>query len=143
MESNYIPALAALAGSSIGALSTITTAWLSQSYQHRIQRRTDERARREQLFGEFIDEASRVYSDALTANLDNPSKLVGLYSIKSRISLFASDAIIEESEEVIRKIVNIYINKSIRYSDIGRVEKADFNILQAFTIKCKQDINKF
>ena len=54
MNSAYISALAALAGSGIGALATIVTTWLNQAYQNKIQRHADERTRRERLFGEFI-----------------------------------------------------------------------------------------
>jgi hypothetical protein len=60
MDTVYVSALAALAGSAIGALASIGTSWLTQRYQNQSQRAAEKRARLEQIFGEFIDQASRV-----------------------------------------------------------------------------------
>jgi hypothetical protein len=38
MNSAYIPALAALAGSVIGALTSLTSAWFTQRHQDRVRR---------------------------------------------------------------------------------------------------------
>ena len=57
MEAAYLSAFSALAGSAIGATASLTTTWLTQRYQDRSQRLAQERARRERLFGEFIDQA--------------------------------------------------------------------------------------
>ena len=58
MDAAYLSALSALSGSAIGALASLTTTWLTQRYQDRSQRIAQERARRERIFGEFIDQAS-------------------------------------------------------------------------------------
>jgi len=79
MDSAYISALAALAGSSIGGLGTFATTWLNQSYQNKIQRHSNERARREKLFGDFMHEAASAYSDAMVNKLENSTGLVNLY----------------------------------------------------------------
>jgi hypothetical protein len=72
MSDAYISALAALAGSGIGALASIGTTWLTQRHQDRSQRLAQKSARLEQVFGEFIDQASRLFADALTHQLDAP-----------------------------------------------------------------------
>ena len=69
MNNAYISALAALAGSGIGALAAVGTTWLTHHHQDRSQRLTQIRARLEQLFAEFIDQASRVFADALIHQL--------------------------------------------------------------------------
>jgi hypothetical protein len=81
VDSAYISALAALAGSSIGALASFATTWLNQSYQNRIQRHSIERSRREKLYGDFINEAAIAYTDSMANNLEDPSSLVNLYAI--------------------------------------------------------------
>ncbi|MDZ5448578.1 hypothetical protein [Labrys sp. ZIDIC5] len=78
MDGAYLSALAALAGSSIGAFASFVTTWLNQNYQQRVQRLSNEMSRRERIFGEFIDEASRVYGDTLENDRTDTAKLVKL-----------------------------------------------------------------
>jgi hypothetical protein len=66
MEAAYISAFAALAGSAICAFASFATTWLTQHAQERPTRLAQEMSRRERLYGEFIDEASRLLADALT-----------------------------------------------------------------------------
>src|ERR1700676_756324 len=78
MNSAYISAIAALAGSGIGAVASFATTWLTQDAQERTRRVAHRVTRREHLYGEFIEEASRLFTDALTHELDDPSKFVRL-----------------------------------------------------------------
>ena|SRR5215813_10621294 len=57
MDAGYISAMAALAGSAIGAFASIATTWVVQHPQTRATQRAQDRARREALYGEFIREA--------------------------------------------------------------------------------------
>ena len=88
MDAAYVSALAALAGSAIGALASLATTWLTQHAQARTTLRLQDRARREALYGEFIREASKLFVDAFEHELDDPSKLLQLYAIVSTIRLF-------------------------------------------------------
>ena len=99
MDVALIPAIAALAGSAIGALASLASTWLTQHEQVRAQRVAQAMARREHLFGEFIEEAASVYSDALIHEIDDPSKLVRLYSLVGKLRLFASAEVISKAEE--------------------------------------------
>ena len=87
MDVALIPAIAALAGSAIGALASLASTWLTQHEQVRAQRVAQAIARREHLFGEFIEEAASVYSDALIHEIDDLSKLVRLYSLVGKLRL--------------------------------------------------------
>jgi hypothetical protein len=49
-----------------------------------------ELVRRQQLFGEFIIQATQLDADVLTHSLSDPSVLVPLYSLKAQLGLFAS-----------------------------------------------------
>ena len=140
MDSGYISALAALAGSSIGAFATFATTWLNQSYQHKIQRLSNERARREKLFGEFINEAALAYGDSMINKLSNPSSLVNLYSLKCRISLFASDEVVEEADKVLKAIVNMYYEDNILLSEIDAATANQFDLLRDFAESCKREM---
>jgi hypothetical protein len=68
MNSAYIPALAALGGSVIGGLTSLAAAWLTQNCQATAQRLAQDKSSRQKLYKEFIDEAARLYGDALAHN---------------------------------------------------------------------------
>src|SRR6478736_3556170 len=85
MNESLVGALAALAGALIGGLASLGSSWLTQSIQQRARNREQDRARREALFTDFINEASRLYGDALSHEKDDVLDMVGLYSIVGRI----------------------------------------------------------
>jgi len=78
MEPAYFSAFAALAGSMIGGLTSLTASWLTQHVQFRAQQRASDLSRREQLYEHFIDEASRLYAEAYEHDEAATSKLVNL-----------------------------------------------------------------
>jgi hypothetical protein len=53
----YLTAIAALAGSVIGGLTSFATAWLTQNRQAVAQERAREKVRRQKLYRQFIEEA--------------------------------------------------------------------------------------
>ena len=97
MDAAYLSAFSALAGSAIGALSSLVTTWLTQNAHSRLARLNQQRTKREALYTEFIDEASRVFTDALSHEMEDLSKLVHLYSIQNKIRLFASQEIVDRT----------------------------------------------
>ena len=78
MDNASTSAIAALAGSTIGALASFATTWLTQHSQESAQRFAQAPARREHLYGEFIEQASKPFTDALTHRLGEPSKSIRL-----------------------------------------------------------------
>ena len=128
MDAGYISAMAALAGSAIGALTSLTTSWLTQHAQARATLRVQDRARREALYGEFIGEASRLFVDAFEHELGDPAKLLQLYAIVSTIRLFGRPRTIEAAERVMTRIGAAYFapTKELRlFADITRAGELD------------------
>jgi hypothetical protein len=114
MDPAYVPVLAALAGSAIGALASFATTWVAQSTQARAMQRTQDRERREALYGEFIREASRLFVDAFEHEMDDPAKLVQLYAIVSTIRLFGHPRTLQEAERVMNGIGAAYSRRTRR-----------------------------
>ena len=54
MNTVYLPAIAALAGSAIGGLTSFASAWLTHYRQDRANRLSGEKARRQKLYKQFI-----------------------------------------------------------------------------------------
>ncbi len=89
MNDVYMSGIAALAGSATGALASFATTWLTQHKQERAQRSAQAMALPHRLYGEFVEEASKLFTDALTHELDDPSKFVHLYALVGKLRLFA------------------------------------------------------
>jgi hypothetical protein len=141
MEAAYISALAALAGSAIGALASFATTWVTQHGQERATQRVQDRARREALYGEFIREASTLFGDAFRHELDDPAKLVNLYAIVSKIRLFGEPRTLDEAERVMRRIGETYFapNQDLAaFADIRHAGELD--PLCEFSNACREEL---
>src|SRR5215472_18069250 len=74
----YFSAFAALAGSMIGGLTSLTASWLTQHVQFRAQQRASDLSQRQELYKAFIEEASRWYADAFAHDMAEVANLVNL-----------------------------------------------------------------
>lgn len=141
MDAAYVSALAALAGSAIGALTSLVTTWLAQHSQARAALRAQDRARREALYGDFIREASKLFVDAFEHELDDPAKMLHLYAMVSTIRLFGQAQTVAEAEQVMNRIGATYFapNKELRlFADIARGSELD--PLYAFSEACRREL---
>ena len=140
MNHAYISALAALAGSGVGALASLGTTWLTQRYQDRGQRLAQNSARREQVFSEFIDQASRLFADALTHQLDDLSKLVPLYATIGKLRLYASNATVVCADRVMSQILDAYYSPNVNF-ETQRIRNAEnYDVLRAFIAACQTEL---
>jgi hypothetical protein len=89
MDAAYVSALSALGGATIGGLASFGSSWLTQRTQLRFAHHEAIKAKREALYAEFVDEASRLYGDALGHQKDEVADLVKIYALIGRIRLVA------------------------------------------------------
>lgn len=142
MNAAYLSAFSALAGSAIGAIASFATTWLTQHAQNRIQHQTQMRNRRETLYGEFIDEAARMFADAANHDLDDLAKLTRLYGIVGKIRLFASTAVVEQADLVLREAVAAYQRPAVTASDMATLMLSQpEDPLRAFSLSCRRDLD--
>jgi hypothetical protein len=144
MDAAYISAFAALAGSAIGASASFATTWLTQHQQAHAARLAQEMSRRERLYGEFVDEASRLLADALTHHLEEPAKMVPLYAMMGKLRLFAPNNIVARADEVLRQIMEIYDQPNANFgnpADRPAPERVD--ILRTFGEACREDLQHY
>jgi hypothetical protein len=142
MLQTYFSAFAALAGSVIGALAGIVTTWLTLHAQERTRRFGQAMSRREALYGDFIEEASKLYSDALSHKLEDASKFIRIYALMSKLRLFSSDHVISKAEEVMRRIVEIYEAPEQDFrASIKESEHRDSDVLRAFSEACRREMS--
>jgi len=140
MNNAYMSAIAALAGSLLGALALLATTWLTQHTQGRAERFARAMSRREHLYGEFIDEASKIISDAVTHEFDDPSKFVRIYAVIGKLRLFASDKVISKAEEVLRLVFDMYRRPNIDFRNLTHTDGNEHDVLRAFSVVCREDL---
>ena len=109
MDASIISALAALTGAAVGSLTSGITNWLNHRSQLRSQWILHEKNRRQVLYRDFIEEASKCYIDALQHDEADIPGLIGLYAKLSRMRALSSKSVIQRAEEVARKILDSYL----------------------------------
>jgi hypothetical protein len=144
MEAAYISALAALAGTAIGGLTSFATSWTTQHAQARTQRLAAERDTRAELFGRFLDEAAKLYSDALQNRRDDITGLISIYALTGRIRLISSPQVVEAAEIAVRNIVDAYLAPNITMQEM-RANWIDRHVdpLRDFSEACRQELQIF
>ena len=141
MDSAYLPALAALAGSATGGLTSLASAWLTLRRQGRATRLSRERARRQKLYRLFIDEASKLYADALVHDKAEVSALVRVYALISRMRVLSSAAVVEKAEAVVRMIVDTYFAPNKTFPELRKLIDSDaIDPLRTFSEECRAEL---
>jgi hypothetical protein len=141
MDNAYMSAIAALAGSAIGALASFATTWLTQHSQEHALRFAQAMTRREHLYTEFIEEASKLFTDALTHQLEEPSKFVRFYVLVGNLRLCASANVIVKAEEVMRQIVETYNLPNMDFRSLEDRREHETDVLRAFSEACREDLH--
>jgi hypothetical protein len=144
MEAAYISALAALAGTAIGGLTSFATSWTTQQAQARAQRLAAERDARAALFGRFLEEAAKLYSDALQSRQDDMTRLIGIYALTNQIRLISSPQVVEAADTVCRIIIDTYLAPNITMEEM-RANWTDRHVdpLRDFSEACRQELQTF
>ncbi|MHA6203431.1 hypothetical protein ACXU4B_03290 [Dyella soli] len=141
MEAGYISALAALAGSAIGGLTSLTASWLNQRVQFNAQERAAHMSRREELYRIFIEEASKWYADAYEHDHAEVSNLVSLYASVSRMRVLSSPAVVESADRVVRVIIETYLAPNKTFRDVTEImDNEAMNPLREFSMVCRDEL---
>ena len=99
---------------------TIASAWLTQHHQDRARRLLGQKARRQKLYKQFINEASKLYADALVHDEAELSALVSVYALISRMRVVSSCGVIEKAEAVAHLIIDTYLTPNKTFPEFPR-----------------------
>jgi hypothetical protein len=139
MSLGYIPAVAAFSGSVTGALATILSSWVTQRRKARTLLTSRTVSKREELYRSFIEEASRLYADALVKDKSEISELVDLYALIGRMKILSSDKVIEAAEKVGRLIVETYLSPNRTFVDLPHLLN-EMDPLRDFSEACRREL---
>jgi hypothetical protein len=135
-----IPTLSAIGGSIIGALTSMITTWSTQRHRERREFIAQKTAHLEQLYSDFINESARLLVDAVQHSLENPSTLVPIYALISRIRLRSSTDVIESGERLIATILKVYIEPNLTPDEIQSAASKHNDHLQEFSNACRREL---
>lgn len=141
MNSVMIPALAAIAGSLVGALGSATGTWITARHQDRRDLLGKQIARRETLYSDFIGESAQLLVDAMQHNASDLQTLVPLYALLSRIRLSSSEVVLEKAELVVKQIVNTYPQPNLTAEQIESQAVDGHDPLKEFSDTCRSELS--
>jgi hypothetical protein len=141
MDAAYISALSALGGATIGGFASFSSSWLTQRTQLIFSRHEAIRAKREALYGEFVEEAARLYADALGHQKDNTGDLVKIYALIARIRLASPRSVVTAAERTWETITQAYLgpNRTMQ-AVLDDQRRTGFQFLVEFGEACRQDL---
>ena len=142
-QNAIVSALAALAGSSVGALGPVFSNYLIQRISGEQDLLNRQMSQREALYAEFIKEAALLYAHSLTCTLETFDDLVGLYALVGRVRLVASREVLEEAEMLVNRIIVQYGERNLTVDEVrasALASKAD--PLAAFSTACRSELRQ-
>jgi hypothetical protein len=140
MESSVVTALAALIGAAIGALASVITSWLTQKAQARAQGLAHSRARREELYKEFVENSSRVYLHALQNREADLAALMELYAELSRMRVLSAAAVVDSADKILKKIIETYLEPNKNFPELRQmVNSGMIDPLREFSVACREE----
>jgi hypothetical protein len=72
----------------------------------------------EELYEEFIDDASRAYLDALQHDKPDMPVLISLYAKIGRMRVLSSPDVVERAQQVAQKIVDTYLQPEKNFIEL-------------------------
>jgi hypothetical protein len=96
------------------------------------------------LFGRFLDEAAKLYSDALQTSRDDVTGLIQIYALTNRIRLLSTPEVVEAADTVVRIIVDTYLAPNITLHEM-RTNWIDKHVdpLRDFSEACRKELQTF
>ena len=122
-----------------GSFATLVTNWLTRRRKDRVRRTERAISQREKLYRQFIEEASRLYADALVNEQSEPSMLVGMYALVGRMKITSSDDVVHAAEKVGRMILDTYLSPNRTFADLPNlIDEVD--PLREFSDACRREL---
>ena len=140
MEVSYVTAFAALGGAALGGLTSFATSWTTVHAQMKAERTASSTTRRQELYKHFIEEASRIYGDALIHDSPDLSGLIGLYALISKLRVLSSPSVIENAVRVAKAISDTYDQPNKTQAELeAMVHSGRVDLLRDFSYACRNE----
>jgi hypothetical protein len=142
MNASIVSALAALLGAAIGGLTSVLASWLTQQTQAKAQWIAQERIRRQDLYKEFIEQASKAYIDALQHDKPDISALVEIYAKISRMRVLSTPKVVDSADRIGRQIVDAYLAPDKSFLELREMlNTGTIDLLGEFSNACRAEFD--
>jgi len=140
MDNSVISALAALAGAMIGGLTSVLASWMTQRTVARAQWLAQDKVRRQELYKEFLEDASKCYIDALQHDKADIPALVGLYAKIGRMRVLSSPKVVASAEQIAKKTLDAYLEPDRGFLELrDMVNSSAIDVLSKFSAACREE----
>jgi hypothetical protein len=137
----YLSAVAALVGTFVGGITSIATSWLGQQRQTKEQRVARKNDELQELYKQFILDASKLYIDALEHDTTELPKLVDIYATINRMRVLSPPIVVAEADKALRMIIDTYAQENKTFSGIRQSISQGFpDPLRAFSQACHEEL---
>jgi hypothetical protein len=140
IQTGLVTAVAAVAGSAVGGLASFATTFFAQRHQSHRDLLSKDLSSREELYSQFIKEATTLYVDSLDKTLDNPVSLIGMYSLVGRMRLIAGGEVLSAAEKIANNIVDAYNQPPTTFVDVYKLAREGrVDPVKEFTAACREE----
>ena len=146
MDLGLVSAGAGLVGATVGGAMSFLGSWIGHQREVRAQWLGQDRLRRQNLYKEFIQEASKCYAHALEHEKPDVPLLVVLYGKISRMLSRLSPQVLAAAEQVLRRIVDVYFEPPIVFSSTqvqSMLQDGSVDVLRDFSQRCRAESTCF
>ena len=143
MDPGYITALAALGGAALGGLTSFATSWTTLRTQMKAQQSANSKSKRQKLYKTFIDDAAKIYGDALIHDKLELTGLIDLHALVSRMRIVSSRPVIETAVNVVKAITETYSQPNKTPEEIeAMISNNSVDILKGFSEACREELEE-
>jgi hypothetical protein len=143
IDSGYITGLAALGGAALGGLTSFATSWTTLRTQMKAQRSASSKSKRQKLYKAFIDDAAKIYGDALIHDKLEITGLIDLHALVSRMRIVSSGPVIETAVNVVKVITETYSQPNKSPEEIeAMISNGNVDILRSFSEACRNEFEQ-
>jgi hypothetical protein len=141
MDPGILSTVSALAGTVIGAVSSLGTTWMTTKSQARAARAKEERDKREDLYGRYMDELARLYASALNNVGVDYERLTVIYALNGRITLYATQRVADAADAAMRFIVDVALGPARSHEEMrAMMDQASANVIGGFAKACREEL---
>jgi hypothetical protein len=104
------------------------------------ERSASSKSKRQKLDKAFIDDAAKIYGDALINDKLETTGLIDLHSLVSRMRIVSSQPVIESAVKVVKVITETYSQPNKTPGEIKTmISNGTVDILRSFSEACREE----
>jgi hypothetical protein len=119
-------------------------AWIAKLKEVRGQWVVQDRLRRQDLYKEFIQVASKCFVDAVQHEKPDVASLVAMYEKMSRMRVISSPQVLADAEEVLRRIIDALSEPAVTLTNDKvreMFETGSADVLRSFSESCRAEFD--